>query len=1060
MGSDRSTGDDSAGADDGGDLPVARRTVLKSAAGALGVGVGVAGTTGAAAARRDAVLSEGFEDYSVGGYPNGWKKNGNSDQGVVDSPAASGDRALRLTGSSGGCWEAIANAPIDLPESGSATLRLSVYPTTNGEVGCHDNRGDIGLGTSAESWNAGDGWRLVQFGTDDRLVGPGGTDLGPYETGAWQTLEFTYERTERGVRVSFAVDGAERGSAVRPVSEFENDISWLTLSSGEFTIYFDDVTLTTGDGGGPTASFTFSPSDPETNETVQFDASGSEDPDGSIERYEWDFTGDGTFNVTGQTVDHRFTDDVDYDVTLRVTDDAGNRDTVTKTVPVSGSNSAPDAAFTYSPSDPAVGDEVTFDAGPSADPDGTIQSYNWDLNADGTADVQGEVVSETYDSAGEYTVTLAVEDDAGSHDTVQRTVSVGEGNASPTADFTVSPDAPAVGEQVTLDASAASDPDGSIASYEWDVDGDGSVETQGQAVGVAYDESGTYTVTLEVRDDDGATDTARRTIGVETSNTPPSAAFEYTPGDPAVGETVTLDASGSSDPDGSVVSYEWDVDGDGSYERSGRTVDYAFESAGDHPVTLRVTDDAGATDEVTDTVPVVELEGPEPSFTISNPEPMLGEAVTLDASGSSDPDGTVRAYEWDVDGDGEYEKRGVEVTHRFESTDATQVSLRVTDGDGLQGTSRQNVAVAQTFRSRRSRKFDLADSIDDDSVLATLEPLADVPGDRELAEYTFGELETAAGTGEIDPGTANEAARRLLIGERATHGIVETIGPGNDTTGLRFARRIAESVCSVGIKLLLFKVAIGEKLASLASGLVASTLLYTAGETIADGIDYLFTNMLPADDGRTEARTEAKSKARGLWDDIAAGAAATAELIAEAIETLADVVEGIVRATVEFSRVAPLSMTTSPESLGELAFGNSIWREQIRLHSDLQPDSVAGGLPGSTETVAQAREDGVTTVRTNFENIASDLDTLKNDLGDFNVVDSVADIGEADSWADYGLQALQALASLLSSIFSLLVESFAIGATGTAILMARKIHAEVIDSVLAGEHRVDGWAPV
>ncbi|WP_135820537.1 PKD domain-containing protein [Halostella litorea] len=1040
-----------------GTLPVRRRTVLKSAAGSLGVGV--VGGAGTAAGRDAATLSEGFEDYAVGDYPNGWKKNGNTDQQVVDAPTASGSRALRLTGSSGSCWEAIANAPIELPESGSATLRLSVYPTTNGEVGCHDNRGDVGLGTSAESWDDGDGWRLVQFGLDGRLVGPGGTDLGPYETGQWQTLEFTYDRTDTGVSLSFAVDGEERGSATRPVTDFENDISWLTLSSGEFTVYWDDVVLTTGDGGGPSAAFTFSPSEPVTDETVQFDAGGSEDPDGSIASYEWDFTGDGSFDVTGRTVDHRFTDDVDYDVTLRVTDDAGNQDTTTRTVPVSGANSQPDAAFTYSPSDPAVGDKVTFDAGPSADPDGTVQAYNWDLNGSGTADVRGEVVRHTYESAGEYTVTLAVEDDDGSHDTAQRTVPVGEGNAGPTADFTVSPSDPAVGERVTLDGSPASDPDGSIASYEWDVDGDGSYETGGQAVGVTYDSAGTYDVTLRVTDDDGATDTATGTVGVATANEPPSAAFDYAPADPAVDERVTLDASGSTDPDGTVATYEWDLDGDGSYEATGRTVDHAFGEAGDHAVTLRVADDAGATDDVTRTVSVAELQGPEPDISVSTAEPALGEEVTFDASGSTDPDGTVATYEWDLDGDGEYESRGQRVAHRFETAESTEVSLRITDDDGLKGVARREVNVGATFRSRRSEKLDLAESIDDDSVLSTLDPLTEVAGDRELAAYTIGELETAAATGEISPGAGNEAVRRLRIGEEATHGVLEAIGPGNDTTGLRFARRLAESVCSAGIKLLLFKIAIGEKLASMASGVLASGLLYTAGETIADGVDYLFTNMLPADDGRTEARTEAKSECRNLWGDIAAGAAATADLIAEAIESLADVVEGIVRATVEFSRVAPLSMSSPPESLGDIAFGTSIWKEQIQLHSGFQPDSVAGGLPGSTAAVERARDDAVATVKRNFESIASDLDTLKQDLGDFNVVDSVADIGEADSWADYGLQALQALVSLLSSIFSLLVESFAVGATGTAILIARKIHAEVVDSALAGEHRVDGWTP-
>jgi PKD repeat protein len=658
-----------------------------------------------------------------------------------------------------------------------------------------------------------------------------------------------------------------------------------------------------------------------------------------------------------------------------------------------------------------------------------------------------------------YTGPLAGADGGGPHDTVLRSVAVGEGNASPTADFTVSPDAPAVGEQVTLDASASTDPDGSIQRYEWDVDGDGSYETEGQTVGVTYDEPGSYAVTLEVRDGDGATDTARRTVGVETANTPPSATFDYAPGEPTVGEAVTLDASAASDPDGTVAGYEWDVDGDGGYEATGATVDYAFEEPGDHAVTLRVTDDADATDSVTRTVSVSENRAPQPAVSVSPTEPALGEAVTLDASGSADPDGTVASYEWDIDGDGRYEKLGEQVTHRFQSADPAEVALRVTDDRGREATTRAEVPVAATFRSRRSEKFDLADSIDDDSVLSTVEALAEVPGDRELAGYTFGELETAAGDGTIPADRGNEAARRLLIGEEATHGIVEAIGPGDDTTDLRFSRRLAESLCSVGLKILLIKVGIAEKLSGMVSGSIASLAMKGLGKTLGDAINYLFTNMLPDDGGRTEARTEVKSEARGVWDAIVDGATATAELVAEAVETLADVVEGIVRATVEFARVAPLSLSTSPGSLDEVASGNSIWSEQIRLHREFQPDAVADGLPGSTDAARRARDDAVASVRRNFEEIATNLDYFKQDLADFNVVGSVVDMGEADSWADYGLQALQALVSLVKSVFSVFVEAVAVGATGTAILIARKIHEEVVDSVVAGEHRVGGWTP-
>ena len=72
-----------------------------------------------------------------------------------------------------------------------------------------------------------------------------------------------------------------------------------------------------------------------------------------------------------------------------------------------------------------------------------------------------------------------------------------------------------------------------------------------------------------------------------------------------VGEVVLLDAGGSQDPDGVIVLYEWDCDGDGNYEVTGDTVVYTWQSPGQYTVTLRVTDDDGATD--TDTCVITVL---------------------------------------------------------------------------------------------------------------------------------------------------------------------------------------------------------------------------------------------------------------------------------------------------------------------------------------------------------------------------------------------------------------------------------------------------------------------
>jgi hypothetical protein len=77
-------------------------------------------------------------------------------------------------------------------------------------------------------------------------------------------------------------------------------------------------------------------------------------------------------------------------------------------------------------------------------------------------------------------------------------------------------------------------------------------------------------------------------------NQPPTASFKA-PGTARAGQTITLNASGSKDPDGSIVNYAWDLDGDGSMETDSgttATLRHAF-GVGVHHLAVRVTDDRG-----------------------------------------------------------------------------------------------------------------------------------------------------------------------------------------------------------------------------------------------------------------------------------------------------------------------------------------------------------------------------------------------------------------------------------------------------------------------------------
>ncbi|WP_121821890.1 outer membrane protein assembly factor BamB family protein [Halostella salina] len=154
---------------------------------------------------------------------------------------------------------------------------------------------------------------------------------------------------------------------------------------------------------------------------------------------------------------------------------------------------------------------------------------------------------------------------------------------------------------------------------------------------------------------------------------------------------VTLDASASTAPGGTVTTYEWDPDGDGTYEATGPTLNRTYAHPGEYAVGVRLTSDAGTTN--TTTVNVTVRERVEAAVTV-NDTPVAGEAVELEASASSDAAGTGLTYEWDTDGDGNYERRGERVTMTYGDAGYQPVRLRVTNGSGLSDASATRVYVA------------------------------------------------------------------------------------------------------------------------------------------------------------------------------------------------------------------------------------------------------------------------------------------------------------------------------------------------------------------------------
>ncbi len=276
-------------------------------------------------------------------------------------------------------------------------------------------------------------------------------------------------------------------------------------------------------------------------------------------------------------------------------------------------NQPPTADFSYSPASPDTGDTIQF-TDQSTDPDGSIVSWDWNFGDGNSSSDQNPTHS--YDDDGTYTVTLTVTDDDGATDDYSEDITVQ--NQSPTADFDYTPTSPLTYETINFDGTLSSDPDGSISSYEWDWTSDGIFDATGSNPSHFYTDDGTYTVTLRVTDDDGATDTYSDEITVQNQGPTADANGPYA-GD--VGETITFDGTGSSDPDGTINSYAWDMDNDGSYDdATGSQPTYSWSSEGTYTIGLEVTDDDGAINTDTATVYIGGVEYNNDAVAVDGPD--------------------------------------------------------------------------------------------------------------------------------------------------------------------------------------------------------------------------------------------------------------------------------------------------------------------------------------------------------------------------------------------------------------------------------------------------------
>jgi PKD repeat protein len=398
----------------------------------------------------------------------------------------------------------------------------------------------------------------------------------------------------------------------------------------------------------------------EEGEEVEFDASGTTDPDvGDILMYEWDF-GDGSPTESGEDLiapTHTYSDNGIYTVTLTVTDDhlASDGDVMTVTVinvaPICiGSNNGPVSEGSVA----TVSISSVFDPGT----DDTF-TYYFDWDNDMSWEISGSpnpTADYTWYDNSDFQVRIGVEDDDGGMGTATTTVEVT--NVAPTADITNN-GPKNEGEIVTVSFNNQNDPgtlDTFKYSYDWDNDGIYDIVDQANPLAehIWYD-NGLFVVKGEIKDDDGGYTIV--TTEVTINNVAPTAEL-INDGPLNEGSSVTVSFINQNDPgtdDTFLYSFDWESDDIFEIlDQVSPSAENTWYDNGIYTVKGRIQDDDGGYSEYTTEVTINNV---APTADLGNNGPVSeGSPVTVSFSNQNDPGSwDTFTYSFDWNNDGNYE---------------------------------------------------------------------------------------------------------------------------------------------------------------------------------------------------------------------------------------------------------------------------------------------------------------------------------------------------------------------------------------------------------------------
>ncbi len=469
--------------------------------------------------------------------------------------------------------------------------------------------------------------------------------------------------------------------------------------------------------------------------TIEFDGTASVDPDGDALHYSWDF-GDGTPNTMGPIIRHSYLEGGTYPVVLTVNDGTGLSN-ASDTADMLVSINRPPLAVAGPDTTVCAGEFVIFDGSDSSDPEGGLLKFDWEFGDESTG--QGVNPTTMYKNGGVYPVVLTVKDDSGMmcntgiDQMLVRVVESPIANAGP--DQTVCANMP-----VQFDGSGSRDADGVVDRFDWEF-GDGQ-QGGGELPSHIYAEPGVYRVRLTITGDQvGTCDNQDQDEVVITVLAAPTAHFEAPERAPA-GAPVRFDGSSSSTTSGRIQAYRWDF-GDGN-TGSGQIASHTFAEPGRYKVTLTIE-----TDQASQACTAVSYT----QFITINDSPVanagqevvvaVNEFVQLSGAGSTDSDGSIGNYVWDLrDGN---TAQGIDVRHRYREPGRYPVVLTVTDDARLPNSTDKDTVLV-IVNARPQPVIEVADQVCPAETVP-FSAARSTDADGEIVSYTweFGDGATAEG---------------------------------------------------------------------------------------------------------------------------------------------------------------------------------------------------------------------------------------------------------------------------------------------------------------------------